>query len=291
MIYDNIIEKTPIDKGWSGDRKYHVSTPEGAEYLLRISPPERLDRAKQQFARMEIVAGLGIPMCDPIEFGVCEDGPYSIQRWIRGGSAEDILPTLPPEKQYAYGLDAGRILKKIHSLPAPGGIEPWADRFNRKIDRKIAMYEGCELKYEDGGAFLRHIAATRHLLSDRPQCFQHGDYHCGNLMIDAAGQLTAIDFDKWDYGDPWEEFNRIVWCAKASPAFASGRIDGYFDGKVPEEFWQLLALYVANNCIGSLPWAIPFGEDEIQVMRRQATDILSWYDHFRTVVPSWYHQP
>ena len=291
MIYDNMIEKTPIDKGWSGDRKYHVSTPEGAEYLLRVSPPERLDRAKQQFARMEIVAGLGIPMCDPIEFGVCEEGPYSIQRWIRGSGAEDILPTLPPQKQYAYGLDAGRILKKIHSLPAPDGIEPWADRFNRKIDRKIAMYEACELKYADGGAFLRHIAATRHLLSDRPQCFQHGDYHMGNMIIDDNGVLTVIDFDRDDYGDPWEEFNRIVWCAQLSPAFATGLVDTYFDRDVPLEFWQLLALYISSNTLSSLPWAIPFGEGEIQVMRRQAADILSWYDHFRTVVPSWYHQP
>lgn len=291
MIYDNIIEKTPIDKGWSPDRKYHVVTADGAQYLLRISPPERLDRAKQQFARMETVAGLGIPMCDPIEFGVCEEGPYSIQRWIRGSGAEDILPTLPPEKQYAYGLDAGQILKKIHSLPAPEGIEPWADRFNRKIDRKIAMYEACELKYEDSGAFLRHIAATRHLLSDRPQCFQHGDYHTGNMMIDDNGVLTVIDFDRDDYGDPWEEFNRIVWCAQLSPAFATGLVDGYFDGNVPLEFWQLLALYISSNSLSSLPWAIPFGEGEIQVMRRQAADILAWYDHFRTVVPSWYHKP
>lgn len=291
MIYDNMIEKTPIDKGWSGDRKYHMTTADGAEYLLRISPPERLERTKQQFARMEIVAGLGIPMCDPIEFGVCEEGPYSIQRWIRGGSAEDILPTLTTEKQYAYGLDAGRILKRIHSLPAPDGIEPWADRFNRKIDRKIAMYEGCELKYEDGGAFLRHIAATRHLLSDRPQCFQHGDYHTGNMMIDDNGVLTVIDFDRDDYGDPWEEFNRIVWCAQLSPAFATGLVDGYFDREVPLEFWQLLTLYISSNALSSLPWAIPFGEGEIQVMRRQAADILSWYDHFRTVVPSWYHKP
>ena len=234
---------------------------------------------------------LGIPMCLPLEESVCAEGPYLIQSWIDGTDAEEALPQYSKPQQYAYGLEAGRILRKIHSLPAPADVKPWADYFNRKIDRKLAAYADCPLKYENGHLLVQYVQAHRHLLTDRPQTFQHGDYHCGNLMIDAAGQLTAIDFDKWDYGDPWEEFNRIVWCAKASPAFASGRIDGYFDGKVPEEFWQLLALYVANNCIGSLPWAIPFGEGEIQVMRRQAADILAWYDHFRTVVPGWYHQP
>ena len=47
---------------------------------------------------------------------------------------------------------------------------------------------------------------------------------------------------------------------------------------------------VCQNSIGSLPWAIPYGEQEIRVMRRQAAEILNWYDHFRTVIPNWYHK-
>lgn len=291
MIYDNIIEKTPIDKGWSPDKKFRAITASGESYLLRIGPRERSDRLRSQYLRMCEIEKLGIPMCLPLEEGVCDEGPYLIQSWIDGTDSEKALSRYSEAEQYAYGLDAGRILRKIHSLPAPADVKPWDDYFNRKIDRKLVAYETCKLKYDRGEELVAYVQSHRHLLADRPQTFQHGDYHCGNLMIDSTGQLTVIDFDKWDYGDPWEEFNRIVWCAKASPAFASGRIDGYFDGEVPEEFWQLLALYVANNCIGSLPWAIPFGDGEIQVMRRQAADILSWYDHFRTVVPSWYHQP
>jgi aminoglycoside phosphotransferase (APT) family kinase protein len=110
-------------------------------------------------------------------------------------------------------------------------------------------------------------------------------------MIDRRGVLTVIDFDKDDFGDPWEEFNRIVWSAQSAPAFAGGMVDGYFDGEVPVEFWQLLALYIASNTLGSLPWAIPFGEKEIAVMRTQAAQVLEWYDNMKNVVPSWYIRP
>jgi aminoglycoside phosphotransferase (APT) family kinase protein len=108
------------------------------------------------------------------------------------------------------------------------------------------------------------------------------------MMIDKDGVLTIIDFDRDDFGDPWEEFNRIVWCAQASPAFAAGMVDGYFSGEVPMDFWELLSLYISCNAIGSLPWAIPFGEDEIDTMRKQAKEILDWYDNMNTTVPSWY---
>ena len=102
---------------------------------------------------------------------------------------------------------------------------------------------------------ITYIEENRYLLSNRPQCFQHGDYHIGNMMLE-DGSLIIIDFDRYDYGDPWEEFNRIVWCAKVSPIFASGLVNGYFDHKVPYEFWRLLALYISSNMLSSIPWAI-----------------------------------
>ena len=288
MLYETIVRRETIEKGWSGDQKYCAFDSDGQKYLLRISPADRFERKQVQFSWMQKTAALGIPMCLPLEFGRCEEGVYILLSWVDGGDAEEIIPTLSAERQYAYGLDAGRILQKIHSIPAPGDAAPWGERFNRKIDRKIAMYQQCPLKYEGGDAFLRHIEASRHLLTDRPQSYQHGDYHSGNMMLDRSGRLVIIDFDRDDWGDPWEEFNRIVWCAQASPAFASGMVDGYFDSQVPMEFWDLLALYISTNCLSSLPWAIPFGKQEIKTMCNQAAEVLQWYDHFRTAVPSWY---
>ena len=282
------VQKTIIQKGWSGDQKFCAEDAAGNRFLFRLSPPEQLEKKQRQFRNMQKVAALGIPMCLPIEFGQCAEGVYSVQSWVNGRDAEEYIPTLPKKRQYTYGLDAGRILKKIHTLPAPADAESWAIRFNKKIDRKISMYESCALKYEGGEAFLQHIERSRYLLNDRPQSYQHGDYHIGNMLVNDAGVLTIIDFDRDDWGDPWEEFNRIVWCAQASPAFAAGMVDGYFEGDVPMDFWDLLALYICSNTLSSLPWAIPFGDDEIKTMRNQAQEILVWYDNMSTTVPNWY---
>ncbi len=287
-LLENYTKYEKIEKGWSGDQKFCVTDRAGERYLLRVSPIERCERIQKTYARMKALAELGIPMCRPIEYGATDAEVYVLHSWVDGRDAEEVLPALSEEKQYTYGLDAGNALSQIHTLPASDESVYWEEYFNRKIDRKIRMYEDCALHYEQGQVLIDYINAYRHLLKDRPITYQHGDFHVGNMMIDREGKLVVIDFDRDDCGDPWEEFNRIVWSAQCAPAFARGIVDGYFDGKAPMEFWRLLALYIATNTLSSLPWAIPFGEKEISVMLRQCEDVLGWYDSMRDPVPSWY---
>ena len=285
---NRFIRKELIEKGWSGDKKYCVTDDFNEKVLLRISPIEQYERKKCEYDLMCQVAALDIPMCLPIEFGVCDEGVYSIQSWIDGNDAESEANNFSDSEQYSYGFEAGRVLQKIHSISAPSNIEDWEEFFNRKIDRKIQMYEKCPIKYEYGQTFIEYINSHRHLLKGRPRTYQHGDYHVGNMMIGKDRKLYIIDFNRCDFGDPWEEFNRIVWCAQAMPLFATGMVNGYFDNIVPTEFWELLALYICSNTLSSIPWAIPFGQEEIDVMLKQASDVLSWYDNMQTCIPNWY---
>ncbi len=277
----------PIEKGWSGDKKYKAVTADGSTYLLRVTPLEKRERCQAMFALQQQFAALGVPMCEPIEQTVREDGVYTVQRFVNGCDAEEVIPNLSASEQYALGLDAGRFLRTLHMIPAPADAPDWSVRFNAKIDRKIKMYRECPLQFEGADRIIDYLNANRERLIGRPQVYQHGDYHVGNMMVE-DGRLVIIDFDRYDFGDPWEEFNRIVWCAQASPHLAAGQVDGYFNGNVPADFWHLLALYIGSNTLSSLPWAIPFGEDEINTMREQAREVLAWYNGMRRVIPSWY---
>ncbi len=287
----DFISLTPIDYGWSGDKKYRAVTADGTPYFLRITSRERGDRFARLFEMQRAVAATGIPMCEPVAVGTCDEGVYTVHTWIHGEDAEPAVMKLSAEVQYRLGRDAGAYLTRIHSIPAPADQPGWEARFNAKIDRKLRMYDECPIHFEGDHHLLRYIEENRHLLRGRPQCFQHGDYHIGNMMLTGGAEnprIAVIDFDRYDFGDPWEEFNRIVWCAQAAPAFATGLVDGYFGGDAPMEFWRLLALYISSNMLSSIPWAIPFGEDEVRTMLNQARDVLAWYDNMKNPVPTWY---
>lgn len=114
MMYSKLADKQLIDKGWSGDKKYCAKTADGTKYLLRITPKEKGGKQWDMFRMQQKCAELGIPMCLPVEIGECEEGIYTIQTWIDGKDAEDVISHLNPSEQYALGFEAGKILKKIH---------------------------------------------------------------------------------------------------------------------------------------------------------------------------------
>jgi aminoglycoside phosphotransferase (APT) family kinase protein len=293
IMRQGFIKIEPITKGWSEDKKYCVTTADGTKYLLRISPASRFETRKALFAMLEKVAALKISMCMPVEFGICEDntlfqgGVYSLQSWIGGEDLEAVLPLLSETEQYVLGSKSGGILKAIHTIPAPETQEEWESRFNRKTDYKIKKYHECGLRFNGDEYVLAYIEQNRHLLKERSQCFHHGDYHVGNMMLE-NGELKIIDFDRYDFGDPWEEFNRIVWSGAASPHFATGQLRGYFGGEPPIEFWKLLAFYIASNTLSSIYWAVPFGQSDLDTMMKQSQDVLAWFANMRNPISTWY---
>ena len=48
-----------VRAGWSGDRKYHAWDNGGQEYFLRLSPPEKWEKAQRAFALQKKAFRLG----------------------------------------------------------------------------------------------------------------------------------------------------------------------------------------------------------------------------------------
>lgn len=288
--YEQYIKQSLINKGWSDDKKYLIKTADGHKLLLKTACLNDYTKKKAEFEAVIEISKLGIPMMMPEAFGRIEslEIVYMLFSWIEGEEAENILPLISKKEQYDLGYESGKILKKIHSIDAPSDQQDWSERFNKKIDRNISRYLSCGIKVPFEEKIIDYINENRKYLIGRPQSIQHGDYHVGNIFIAPENKLGIIDFNRWDYGDPWEEFNRIVWSVHSSEIFASAQLDGYFGDNIPDIFFRLMALYIASNAIASIPWAIPYGESDVNAMLRNIDEMIEYYSGFETFIPSWF---
>ncbi|MGB0931721.1 MAG: aminoglycoside phosphotransferase family protein [Chitinophagales bacterium] len=279
-----------ITEGWSHDEKYHIQTEGSTQFLLRISDGISLEKEKAHYKALTELNSKNVRVSKLIEEGVCNGGKntFRLFSWIEGVEVNKALNSFSEKEQYDFGVEAGTILKEIHQINAPVNHTDWATHYNKKINTKIEQYQNCGLNLEHADKILAYIEEHRNLLKERPICFHHGDFHIGNMLITPKKELAVIDFNRLDFGDPWEEFNRTNWSASESPWFASGQINGYFENDVPVDFFELMALYMGVNQLGAIPWAIPYGEKQIEILLAQTKEVLEWYENFNQVIPKWY---
>ncbi len=286
-----VVTVEPFDKGWSNDEKYIVTNDNGQKYLLRLSDAGHALRCERQVHIIKQAISRKIPTQQLVAHGYCLNNTkyFILLEWLDALDAETAVLDYSDEDQYALGRQAGHYLREIHQFSST--VQPrddWGELFNLKIDKKLELYKNCELKYDNDVLMLQRIDKLRTKLSNVEQVVHHGDYHLGNMLIDSNQKLYIIDFDRHDIGDPWEEFNRLPFCYDVSPKFASGLVDGYFEGDVPDLFWEMLCLYIATNALSALPWAMGFGEAEITTMQRQTDSIFRQYENFSRIIPLWY---
>lgn len=284
------IEK--INRGWSADLKYYIETTDEQKLLLRISEISQYERKKKEYEVICKYANLGFSMSEPISFGVCNGNQnvYMLLTWIEGEELELALTKLDQDTQYALGREAGTILKKIHLLKVPEEEIPQTTKLPKKRTQ-IQRYEESDVRISGDEAILQFLEDNLDKIWKKPPVYQHGDFHPGNLILTPDGKIGVIDFNRWEIGDPYEEFYKLEsFGTEVSIPYCIGQIDAYFEDEIPEDFWEILAVYVAHASLYSIKWAEKYGQNDIDHMTRICEKSIAHYDHFKRLIPSWYRR-
>ena len=276
-----------IQKGYSEEMKYKVKADKN--YFLKISP---LFFTKKKDLEVKYISALEKEIKFPklVEMKFETNSILSLYEWIDGVDIRDYASKLTGEELYQYGMEAGAFLKKIHSISIEEALVNWQEYYIQKSMKYIHSFRKLNENFAEIEMFIDFIQSYQSLLKDRPISLCHGDYHVGNMMIELeTKKLVIIDFGSLEIGDPMEEFNRMIWTAQLSEDFATGFVNGYFDGeKIPDIFWKLMAYYMACDVVGSIRWAINFGNNQLEIMLKRAKLVLDWFDDFERVIPKFY---
>lgn len=280
----------PVSKGWSSDKKYLITTDTNEWLLLRLSDIGQFDAKKKEYDIIKKYAELDIKMSEPIEFGVCnaERSVYMLLTWIEGQDLERILPEFSEDEQYRMGRQAGEILKKIHSIPLDENDIPNETKKAKKL-LQLSRYEESNVRIDEDETAIRYVRENIDSIWKESPVYMHGDYHPGNLIYMSDGTIGVIDFNRWEIGDPYEEFYKLEsFGIENSIPYCIGQIDAYFNDDIPTQFWITLAVYVAHASLFSIKWAEKFGQEEIDGMVKRCRKAFEDYDDFKRVIPKWY---
>lgn len=281
-----------ISKGWSDDEKYLIITKKNEKQLLRIADISRLEDKKKEYEIITRLSDIGIDMSMPIAFGVCNNGQnvYMILTWIEGVDLEEVLPDLPVDEQYKLGRMAGGILMKIHNIDVDEKDMPTETKKNKKL-LQLSKYENSNVRIANDEIAVKYVYDNIDKIWKEKPVYMHGDFHPGNLIYMANGSIGVIDFNRWEVGDPYEEFYKLQSFARElSVPYCIGQIEAYFQDDIPDDFWSTLGVYVAWSSLYSIKWAEKFGQDEIDGMVKRCLKAFEDYDYFRCVVPKWYEK-
>ena len=286
----NWVSVEPVSKGWSSDKKYFVKTDTGEDFLLRLSDIEQYDAKKKEYEIITKYSKLGIKMSLPVEFGVCNEGKnvYMLLSWIEGSDMEEILSDLSEKDQYRLGREAGTILRKIHSIPVEEDDIPPHSKKEKKLTQ-LSGYEESQVRISGDEAAIKYVKDNIDRIWKEKPVYLHGDFHPGNLIYMKDGSIGVIDFNRWEAGDPYEEFYKLeIFGIEHSIPYCIGQIEAYFDDEIPAEFWATLAVYVAHASLYSIKWAEKFGQEDIDGMVKRCRTAFEDYDDFRSCIPKWY---
>ncbi len=279
-----------ISKGWSSDNKFLVETKTGKKLLLRLSDIEQYNIKKKEYEIIKKYSELGIVMSLPIEFGICNKGKktYMLLTWVEGKDLEEVLSDLPEDKQYKLGREAGSILKKIHSIQVDEQDYPKKTKKVKKL-LQLSRYEKSYVRIDGDETVIKYVKDNIDQIWKMDPVYMHGDFHPGNLIYMSDGSIGVIDFNRWEVGDPYEEFYKLEsFGIEKSIPYCIGQIDAYFDDNIPEDFWITLAVYVAHASLYSIKWAEKFGQKDIDGMVKRCLIAFEDYDDFKLYIPKWY---
>ena len=280
-----------LEKGYSHDLKYILWESADPKYLLRLCDIKTIDRLRFQFEVITEHYRSGIPCPEPLAVGATGDGKmsYLILRYLEGTTAEEALPGLPEKRQFDIGMIAGRWLRRLHEFPCTLGDFDWPASRRAKYARYRSQARELGLTFAGQTTVEKYIATFDHILDEAPVRFQHDDYHPANLIVENGELVGIIDFDRYDWGDPVEDFYKVpMFSVPVSTAFSKGQVEGYLSGRTVKQFWKRYNLYVAMSLHGSLVWGYREPKSSVEFFQMIANRITETHDFGNGEPPSWF---
>lgn len=281
-------EASRASGGASVDLKYVISC-EGKKYFVKL--------IRRDESRLQYYEGLcRIREAEP-QLLVPESCTYTdgyvviVTRWMEGRTLDGYLLEHRSEME-GCGEKAGRILFQMHNDPFIGeslerlhySARSSVDKRIREVTDDVSSLGICFDGAEDA---VRYLNDNIGIVRDERRALIHNDVRPENFFLSEEG-MFLYDFEDGTISDRYQDFSFLTTLsAEELRPFSRGFIRAYFDGNIPDDFWQANLFF---STLKVVEYAVFRMKTKGRQIHQQSENLLTMYDHFRSAVPDWWEQ-
>lgn len=185
----------PITGGWA-NLMWRFQTPDGARHVLRVyGRPEWSAGAFREAAALQAAAAGGIPVPRLEKFAGWKGHAVLVISWCPGRTLVSELQ-LRPWRLWRLAAECGRVLARIHAVPAPEALRRGAPDYWMKADLNPEAHPLPPISTDS---------------------LVHLDYHPLNILTDGRSVTAVVDWTNAAAGDPRSDVARTISILSASP--------------------------------------------------------------------------
>ncbi|WP_226659246.1 aminoglycoside phosphotransferase family protein [Pseudalkalibacillus hwajinpoensis] len=282
----------PITKGYSFDLKY-VTQWNGKRVLLRIYELALSGRVQEKVAKMHAFREMGVRCQEVFAFGILpeENFCYTIFSFLEGEDGEVALPRLTVDEQYAAGYEAGVDLCKMHDMSIEASKSQHMNFVKTKFEKAVERYSKLGTRIPNDHKIIDYVRRNLLLIGESKLVFAHHDYHAGNLIIQHGKYAGVIDFNRCGVNTAYSEFDKLeLFSSRLSIPFSQGMIQGYFSDEVPDLFWKIRSVHMAQLLIYHMNWVTDYFPDDLPHAKEAIAYVWEMYEGFNRTTPKWYEE-
>lgn len=252
------------------------------KYILNLFPYGKYGKIKKIY---ECLTTLSIEFKDLIIYeniGVISDKfCYRIIKDI-----EDKKYIFDNETSYKIGFEIGRFINKFHRYFQSIDCGRWHKHYNYRINRLLHEYGLGKYRGEYDYILFDFLEENRYCLKDRTCTTIMGINTITDIIISDEKKFQILEDYKILRSDSFFEFRNMNLNYKDSEYLLTAIVNGYFNNKVPRNFFKLLGVYtIIENLYGIFSKSNELG---FEFINEKIKSINCAYDGFSSIYPVWY---
>lgn len=272
------------EKKISDSLKLYTVTKNGKTFLLRTDVSDRFaEEAQLAVFADKIFDKGGAYVSSPIEVGgyLKDTMVYSLYNFFCGDNLARRLPDFSTSHQLSFGVEAGKLLKKIHSiLPDPEdtpNIHEDMFLILTRLEEKGIKYEG----FREASDFMKRYHS---LPENRPVTAVHGSFSANALFLDRDLNVGILPLNTAQWDDPISDLVSLP--DSYSLPFIKGVFKGLYNGELPKDFFELLCFYSSYRALSDIDAAQ--NKEDLEIALIRAKKISDDYEKYQSSIPIWY---